>query len=151
MRKQVGDLCFQSPCVDDLTEGSVGGERQQISGNIESPCFQRTVIALLLHLGGLGRSLCKVAEHAFRKRFVFREKFVDGVSVEFPCCVIRSKLRNVITAFPEILVSRRALLTIPPLLVGDDDGGQDREFFDGKSYVCEVRNRPVPVLEVKSV
>src|ERR1700747_2957042 len=136
VREQVRDLILQSARVDDLSERSVSSQRQEVARNIEGACFQRTVVGLLLHLIGLRRSLCQIAEHIFGERFVFREKIVDGAGVQLPCRGVAAEVGSVVATFSEILVAGGTLLPVPTLLVSDDDGGQDRELFDRKSYVC---------------
>ena len=59
--------------------------------------------------------------------------------------------RRVVAALPEVLVARRALLAIPALLVGNDDGGEDGESLDGERDVGKVGDGAVPVLEVEGV
>ena len=79
MRKQVRHLVFERARVDDLTQRSVGRERQQVAGNIEGAGPQRALVGLLLHLVGLGRDAGQVQEHAVRQSFVFREQGIDRV------------------------------------------------------------------------
>src|SRR5260370_14526504 len=82
---------------------------------------------------------------------------MDGREVlAAPCvvcsfCVVSTKVRNVVTALLEILVTSRALLAIPALLVDEDDGRKNGKLLNRQRDMRKIGNGAVPVLEVEGV
>src|ERR1035437_6154573 len=111
LREQVGDLAFQRAGVDDLSQGSVGRERQQIARDVEGAGPQRALVSIRLHFGGTGRDAGEIFERPLRNSFVSCKQALDGFAIERPG---RRSVRggNVIleiwrkvAALPEVLVA----------------------------------------------
>ena len=81
MREQMRNLALQSSCVDDLSQGRVGRQRQQVTRDVERPGPQRALVSVLLHLSRLRGYSHQVMKHLLRKRFVLRKKVTDRVLV----------------------------------------------------------------------
>src|SRR5262249_48037627 len=64
---------------------------------------------------------------------------------------IAAEIWREIPTLVEVLIASRAFLTIPALFIGDRDGRQNRKPLNGESDVCEVGDRAMSVLEVKSI
>ena len=73
------------------------------------------------------------------------------MGVELGRSCILSKTREIPAGFEEILVPRRPLLAVPPLLIGDNDRRKNREFLDCQGNMRQIGNRTVPVLKIKRV
>ncbi len=78
------------------------------------------------------------------------EQGFDGFAIESRRRIVL-KAGGKVAALSEILIASRALLPVPTLLVGHDNGGEDGEALDGERDVGEVGDGAVPVLEVESV
>ena len=68
--EQVRNLRFQRAGIDDFAERRVGGQGQQITGDVEGTGAQGALVGILLHLSGLGRIVREVTPHALGKRLV---------------------------------------------------------------------------------
>src|SRR5260370_27939184 len=94
------------------------------------------------------------AQHLLREGLIFAEEKIDGRAVlAAPCvvcsfCVVSTKVRNVVTALLEILVTSRALLAIPALLVDGDDGRKNGNLLTRQRDMRNSGNGQVPVLAV---
>src|SRR5262249_20931117 len=93
-----------------------------------------------------------VAQHRLAEGLIFSEEKIHGRAVGgFAGFTTGAKIRNVITALLEILVARGALLSVPALLIHQNNRRQDRKLFHGKGHMRQVGDRAVAVLEIKSV
>jgi hypothetical protein len=52
--EQAGDLGFEGAGVDDLAERGVGGQREQVAGNVEGAGFEGALVGLGLEGFGAG-------------------------------------------------------------------------------------------------
>src|SRR5205814_2544554 len=151
IREQMGNLRLQRAGIDNFSKRCVRRQRKQISRHIERARPQCALIRLLLHLARLGRGLREITKDLFRNRFVCGKEIRDSSLIKFATFVVLTEIRRVVAALQEILVAGRALLAVPSLLVGNDDGCEYRKPLNRQRNVREVSNGAVPVLEVKGV
>ncbi len=154
--EQTSDLGFEGAGVDDLAERGVGGEREQVAGNVKGACLEGARIGLVREGLGLGDAHLERLEDGGGGFSVGGEKAINGARVKLLCRArswlgIRAEIGLIAAGFLEVLVARGALLAVPALLVDEDNGGQQREPFDGEGNVGEVGDGAVAVLEVEGV
>src|SRR6202030_3391370 len=89
--------------------------------------------------------------HVRRERFILGEKKIQRLAVKLARLGIRTEVWDVVTAFLEILITRRAFLTIPALLVRQFNRCQDRKPFNRQRDMCKVSNRAMAVLKIKCI
>ena len=151
VRQQVRHLVLQGARIDDFAQRRIRRQRQQVAGDIESPRLERSFIRVLFHVGGLGSNVDQVLRHVQRKRVVLGKQEVHSLPIQLPPLIIRSEIRCVVPALAKVLITRRPLLPIPALLVGQFNRRQNRKPLDGQREMRQISNRAVAVLEVKSV
>ncbi len=151
LREQMGNLGFEGARVDDLSERRVGRERQKIARNIEGAGAQRALVRVRLHFNGTWSNAGEIFEGPLRNFFVGGEQAGDGFAIETRRRSIALKARSVVTALPEVLIASRALLSVPALLVGYGDSGENGKPFNSQREVRKVGNRTVPILKIEGV
>ena len=82
MREEAGDLRFERAGVDDLAEGGVGGERQQVAGDVEGAGLEGAVVGFGLHRLGAGDALAQGFVNGGGGALVGGEEIFDGIGVE---------------------------------------------------------------------
>ena len=98
--EQAGDLRLEGAGVDDLAERGVGGERQQVAGDVEGAGLEGAVVGLVLHGGGLGDGALEGLQHAGADGVVGGEEGFDcggvggGLASGASCGVYQPDLRK---------------------------------------------------------
>ena len=151
MREQPGDLGFERACVDDLAERGIGGERQQVAGDVEGAGLEGALVGLGLHRLGARDALAQGFVDGSGGALVGGEEILDGVRVEFGGSGIGGEVGKVPAGFLEVLIAGGAFLAVPALFVDQDDGGQQAQALDGEGDVGQVGDGAVAVLEIKGV
>ena len=125
LRQQMPDLRFQRPRVHDLAERCVRRQRQQVARNVERARAQRSLVSVRLHLRRPRRNARQILKCPLRNVFVRGKKKFNRLRIERPRRrALRAKIRRVVAALFKVLIARRSLLPIPPLLVNQHHGGQ---------------------------
>ncbi len=124
--EQAGDLGFEGAGVDDLAERGVGGEREQVAGEVEGAGLEGAGVGLVLHPGGLGDGALEGVEHPGADGVVGGEEGFDGGGVAGGPggCVRAGELGRVPAGLAEVLVAGGALLAVPALFVDQRDRGE---------------------------
>ena len=79
--EQAGDLVFEGAGADDLAERGVGGERQQVAGDVEGAGLEGAGVGGVVHAGGLGDGGFEGFEHVGADFVVGGEERFDGGGV----------------------------------------------------------------------
>ena len=146
--KQARDLRLQSSGIHDLAEGSVRRQRKQISRDIECTSLQSAFIGFRLHGFGLPNRGLQGIQHSGANLVVSgKERCYDSRKL----WRLLAKIRGMPTGQPEVLVARRALLTVPALLIHQFDRRQQTEALNRERNVCQIGDRAVAILEVEGV
>ncbi len=143
MRRR-GDLGFEGAGVDDLTEGGIGGEGQEIAGYVEGAGLEGALVGFGLHLGGLRDSGFEGLQHTGADAVVGGEEGFDGGG---EARGFGAELGGEPAGGAEVLVAGGTLLAIPALLVDELDGGEEGETLDGEGDMGEVGDGAVAVGE----
>ena len=106
VRQQARDLRLQRARIDDLAEGSVGGQRQQIARYVEGAGAQGALVRLLLHVDGTRRAFLQVAEHARRDSLILGEKVLNRVAEERARDAAAAEIGHVVVRMGKILIAR---------------------------------------------
>ena len=153
--EQAGDLGFKGAGVDDLAEGGVGGQREQVAGYIEGAGLEGALVGFRLEGFRTGNAAAEGLKDGRGGALVGGEKVVDGLGVEVGGgggnYGVLAEIGEIPAGFEEVLVAGGALLAVPALLVDEDDGGQEAEALDGESDVGQIGDGAVAVLEVEGV
>ena len=149
--EQPGDLCFQGSGAHNLPERGIGGQRKQIPGHVEGAGFQRALVGFRLQRLRARNAAAQQLQHCRGGALVGGEEVLDRMRVELGRSRILRKIREIPARFEEILVPRRPLLAVPPLLVHQHDGRQQAQPLHGKGDVGQVGDRAVTVLKVECV
>ena len=151
MRKQTGHLRLEGARVDDLAEGGIGGQRQQVSCHIEGPRLEGAVVGFGLHLLGTDDALAEGFVNCGGGALVGREKAPDGVAVKVGGGGVGAEVREVPAGFLEVLIAGGAFLAVPALLVDQYDGCKQAQALDGKGDMGQVGDGAVAVLKIECV
>src|SRR5882724_1877662 len=89
-------------------------------------------------------------KHLLGEGFVFGEKKIYCFAIESAGSIV-GKLRLKVAAFAKVLIAGGALLAVPTLLVGEDDGGEDGKTLDSQNDVGQIRDGTVAVLEIERI
>ncbi len=79
--EQAGDLGFEGAGVDDLAERGVGGEGEEVAGDVEGAGLEGAVVGVRLHRVGRGMALGEGVEHVLAEVLVGGEEGLDGGGV----------------------------------------------------------------------
>src|SRR3954465_10207387 len=90
-------------------------------------------------------------QHLLREGLILGKKKIDGGAIVAAGSGICSKVGNKVAALLEILVARGALLSVPALLIDENNRRQNRQLLNGKRQMRQIGNRAVSVLEIKCV
>ncbi len=151
MREQAGDLGFKSAGADDLAERGVGGEREQVAGDVEGAGAEGALVGFGLEAFRACDALAEQIEDGGADALVGGEEAVDGLGIELGRSGICSEIREIPAGFEEILIAGGAFLAVPAGLVDEDNGGKEAEALDGEGDVGEVGDGAVAVLKIKGV
>ncbi len=146
--EEAGDLGFEGSSVDDLAERGIGGEREEVAGDIEGAGLEGAIVGVGLHGVGAREGGFESFEHPGAGVLVGGEEgFYGGGVGGGGGAEVGSKPAGLL----EVLITGGALLTVPALLVDELDGGEEGEALDGEGDVGEVGDGAVAVLEVEGV
>src|ERR1019366_837356 len=137
--------------ADNLAQRSVGRQRQKVPRKVERAGAQDALVEVRLHLNRPGYAVPQIAEHLLREVTIFGEQEVDGLAVQGARAGILRKIGNKISALLEILIAGGAFLSVPAWFVDDYGGGKNRQSFDGKSQVRQIRDAAMSVLKIEGI
>ena len=123
--EEAGDLGFEGAGIDDLPEGGIGGEGEEVAGGIEGSCLEGALVGFGLHGLGAGDRMLQGFEHTGADAVVGGEGLLDGLGVEGRGGFRRG--RGEPAGAAEVLVASGALLTVPALLVDQGNGGEEAQ------------------------
>ena len=151
LRQEAGDLRFQGARVDDFSQRSVRGQRQQVAGTIEGSGAQGAVVGVLLHFFRLGNLGAEQFDRTAGNFVIAGEERFNLLRIKLPRLDVGAECRQIPATLFEILIAGGAFLAVPALLIHQHDGRQQRQTFHGKGDVRQVRNRTVTILEIECV
>jgi hypothetical protein len=94
VRKQARNLSFEGAGVDDLPERGVGGQRQQVAGDVEGTRLESALVGLGFHRLGAGDPFAKRIEHGGSGALIRGEKILGGLAVQLCGGGVRTKIRE---------------------------------------------------------
>jgi len=103
--EQAGNLRFKGAGTDDLAEGRVGGEREQVAGYIKGAGFQSALVCLGLEGIRAGDAAAKRFKDLGGGALVGGEEIADGAGVEVGGCGVLVEIGKEPAGFEEVLVT----------------------------------------------